>query len=576
MRMVTIPGFRELFPGHKGTYEEFVKDIPSEIVISVLIMLNNELNAPLPYAENQKRIRNVVSFRYSKEQLAMLNAAFSNYMQRTKGYYDDDVFGRRYLLAMILKELNNFRSFELADTSPQYEFNILMAYLCIVQEVNDKDHALMPDPKENAKDPLGMYRMIWAPNFNQYDFNESTDAGFQFFKLLCLVPYAFQHYRGYAKEYLNKFGFKTFGQLLHSIHVITMSTLTYKKEEVLSKLTYINPLQGVDESHLKSQTINSEIGKRELTLNDIRKAPLFFNHRDKYMVIDADLYHRKTYKGPFFELYYSTELSKQQSFNQYSATISLDVLEKMLFQGIFSGLRASKYDCLHFDDNTDLSPDCYYRRNKSIFLTEFKAYLFPDELASNPDFEKIKEYIDRRFVKTEGGKAKGITQLINQINRLYANEFEFDEKFRKELHSKKVTIYPIICHNEFNFSMPGINEYLNTQFMSGLSAEVKAKFNIKSLVLINLDILYDLMLRGGTFKEVEGFLERYHRIIDSRNKQMQKQLHADNFLRAKSSFDEIYNSLFFPELKDIPKTSDITQRLRELIGVEQAQLDKEV
>lgn len=574
--MVTIPGFQDLFPRQNGSYEEFVKDIPSEIVISVLIMMNSELNAPLPYAENQKRIRNIVSFRYSKEQLAMLNAAFAKYRQRTKGYYDDDLFGRRYLLAMILRELNSFRSFEIADTSPQHEFNILMAYLCMVQEVNDKDHALMPDPQENAKDPLGAYRMIWATNFNQYDFNENADAGFQFLKLLCLVPYALQHYRGYAKEYLNKMGFKTFGQLLHSIHVVTMSTLTYKKEEVLSKLSYINPLQGVDESHLKSQAINSEIGKRELTLNDIRKAPLFYNHRDKYMVIDADLYHRKTYKGPFFELYYSTGLSKQQSFNQYSATISLNVLEKMFFKGIFSGLRASKYDCLHFDDNSDLSPDCYYRRSKTIFLTEFKAYLFPDELASNPDFEKIKEYIDRRFVKTEGGKAKGITQLINQINRLYANEFEFDEKFKNELHSKKVTIYPVICHNEFNFSMPGINEYLNTQFVNGLSTEVKGKFDIKPLLLINLDVLYDLMLRGGTFKEVEAFLERYHRIIESRNRQMQKQLHADNFLRAKSSFDEMYNSLFFPELKNIPKTSNVTRRLQNLIGIEQAQLDEEV
>lgn len=574
--MITIPGFKELFPGQVGTYEEFIKDIPSEVVISVLIMLNNELNAPLPYSENQKRIRNLVSFRYSKEQLAMLNAAFSNYRQRTNGHYEDDVFGRRYLLAMIIRELNNYRSFEIADTSPEHEFNILMAYWCMVQEVNDNDHGLMPDPKENAKDDLGVYRMIWTPNFNQYDFNEDADAGFQFFKLLCLVPFALQNYRGYAKEYLNKFGFKTFGQLLHSIHVVTMSTLAYKQEEVMSKLSYINPLQGVDESHLKSQTINSEIGKRELTLNDLRKAPLFYNHRDKYMVIDADFYHRKTYKGPFFELFYSTGLSKKQSFNQYSATISSEVLEKILFKGILSGLRASKYDCIHFDDNSDLSPDCYYRRNKSIFLTEFKAYIFPDELASNPGFEKIKEYIDKRFVQNEGGKSKGVSQLINQINRLQANGFDFDPKFKNELHAKRITIYPIICHNEFNFSMPGINEYLNKLFMDKVSNEAKEKFNIKPLALVNLDIFYDLMLRGGTFKDVEGFLERYHSIIEARNKQMQRQLNADTFLRAKSSFDEIYNSLFFPELKIMPKTSDVTKRLQELIGVTQAQLDEEI
>lgn len=299
MRMVTVPGFHDLFVGHEKNYDEFLKDIPSEIVIAVLIMLNNELNAPLPETENQQRLRNIVTFRFSQDQKNLLDAAYSNYRRKTKGQYQDYVFGRRYLLSMILKELNAFRSFELVDTSPQQEFNLLMAYLLTVEKVNEKDHQLLDQAREKANDPLGVYRMIWTPNFNQYDFNERCDAGFQFFKLLSLVPFALQKYRPYAKEYLNNLGFTRYGQLLHSIHVVTMTTLDYRKNEVFSKLNYINPTEGVDETHLKAQTINSKIGTGELELSDIRKAPLFYNHNYKYMVIDEDLYNRKTYKGPF-------------------------------------------------------------------------------------------------------------------------------------------------------------------------------------------------------------------------------------------------------------------------------------
>jgi len=574
MRMVTLPGFHELFVGHEKDYNEFVKDMPSEIVISVLIMLNNELNAPLPETENQKRLRNIVSFRFTKDQLALLNTAFESYRKSTGGHYQDYVFGRRYLISMILKELNNYRSFELTDTSPQQEFNFLMAYLLTVEEINNKDHQLLAEAKEKANEPLGVYRMIWTPNFNQYDFNERTDPGFQFFKLLCFVRFSLLEYRSYVKEYINSLGFKSYGQLLHSIHVVTMTTLDYRKEEVFSKLNYINPLEGVDETHLKAQTINGQIGSKEFFLNDIRKAPLFYNHNHKYMVIDEDLYNKKTYKGPFFELYYATSLKDKISFNQYSNEVSLRVLEQVLFRGILSGLQNTKYDCIHFDDNSDTSPDCYYRMNKTIFLNEFKAYLFPDELSSNPDFDKIKEYIDKRFVKNEKGKAKGITQLINQIARLYNNQIEFDKKFREELFEKTITIYPIICHNEFNFSMPGINEYLNDLFIKEIAPEIRKRFIIKPLTLINLDILYDFMLRGGNFKQLEIFTERYHRIIENRKKQMDKKPNADNFLRAKCSFDEIYNSVFFTELKNIPKTTDVTKRLFDLIGVKQEELDE--
>ena len=105
MKMILVPGYRELFGEPTTTYEDLVKKIPSDAVISVLISLNNELNVPLPEEKNQERLRNLISERFSKENARRLNEAYYKFIRNTKGAYTKDVFGRRYLLEMILKEL---------------------------------------------------------------------------------------------------------------------------------------------------------------------------------------------------------------------------------------------------------------------------------------------------------------------------------------------------------------------------------------------------------------------------------------------------------------------------------------
>ena len=559
MDMLLLPGYKTLFGTPEVTYEELVKDIPSDIVIAVMIMLSNELDAPIPHRENQQRLRDIVAHRYTNQQRQHLTNAFVRFRKSVNGNYNNTVFAKPSLLAMILKELNNYRDFKVEDTSYQHEYNILLAYFLVVDEVNDYQQNLLQAQEAHMEEPFFDYRILWTPNISQYEYNDFGDVGFELFKLLCFSKYCLKNYRSYFKEYIISRGFKNVSQMLKGISDVIHATLYYNKEKVLSKLTYIQPEKGVDDRYLKMQAINTAIGK-PLLRSSFKIHPLFYDKRHGYMIIDAAFYKKKTYTGPFFELLNQTNLKKHISFNSYSREISSNVLEKLCFTGIVKSIVRSEGDFVHFDDGSDDVPDGYYRNTHSILLLEFKGYLFPAELSDNPSFERIKKYIDERFIESEGGKAKGISQLVRQIDILLQSGFDFDEKYKTDRH-RDLTVYPIICHNEFHFTMPGVNEYLNIRFQEKLKDKKIERITIKPLLVTNLAALFDLISRKKGFNDLIHCIDRYYAIIEGNKKMFRKTLSPNDFLLSNSSFDEIYDSVF---QKEFIKATDEHRSITEL------------
>lgn len=574
MQIVILPGYQELFGAPHISYTEYVQHVPSEIIISLFIAINNELNAPHTIEENQKRLKNLISRNFSQEQLKKLNEVFAQYMQKTKGNYKGDIFGKHYLIGMILKELNNYRSFDFTDTTGNDEYNILMAYFLTVDEINEKQRRLLDESLLHIDDPNYIYRMIWGPNINQYEFNEDIDLGYEYFRSFALMKYALDHLKIYLIEYLKASNFNSIGQLFGSTLLVSKTTLNYNSDKLFKKLNFITPnFNELENLHLDQQSINSKIGIENIDLASLRKRPLFRHSKNGFMIIDNDIYNKRSYKGPFFELYYNTSLKLKNNFSTYCSDIPSKVLEKKCFQTLMSTLANSKHDFIHFDDATDNIPDCYIRRSKKILLCEFKGYLFSDDLSSNPSFEKIKEYIDKRYLENEKGKIKGVRQIIKQLEILMKNEFSFDRGYHEKSLNIKITIFPIIVHTEFHMTMPGINEYLNSLFQSNLSNEVKTYFSIMPLMFINLNTIFDLVLRGGTFTNVELLIKRYLNIITSRKKKFEHNPSIDTHLKSLSSFDEIYRTIFQKDLLNVPKGKLLQKKVSDLVEITQEELD---
>jgi hypothetical protein len=379
---------------------------------------------------------------------------------------------------MILKEIECFREFEIDDTTGEDEFNILMAYFLIVDETLVRQTKLAEEAALHD-DALSIYRHLWTPLISQYEFNDFTNIAYEYFKLLSLLKYFSENYNSYLIEYLKAFKFKSISEFFGSFYNVAKTTFQDNDDKKFKRLVFITADTNVDTSHLSSQLINSKINTTPVSIKNLRELPLFYNKSNGFMLIDQDIYNKKAYRGAFFELFYKTSsLKKKKSnekeykFNEYSSDISYEVLEKICFRSVINTLLKSKKYYIHFDDGGDNIPDCYLRSNKTIYLFEFKGYVFPDKLVANPNFDDIKNYIDDRFIKT-----KCINQIKNQIENLKRNNYDFDNEFKAASSNKKVTIYQIVIHSDFYFTMPGINEYLDETFKSIIAKAARRKLS---------------------------------------------------------------------------------------------------
>jgi hypothetical protein len=577
MTSTIVPGYRELFGKQPEPYEQLVAGMSSNTVIRLCIVLNNELNAPEDRQVIQKRLASIVSHRFKPEQRGALQAHNEAFRLSTNNVYKNMVFGRRYLIAFLLKELNHFREDVIENNSGEEEYKFLKAYMVVIDEVNRHDHELFDAVKAEPTEPMTKYKLLWTANINQFEFSEHPNTPFETFKLMTFLVHAAENYREYLRRYLNELGFNTVGQLMGSLNSIAVTVSRYHPKEIFKMYNYISPGPGVNEKHLQQMLITQKLNSTEaISLFHIRKFPLFQIPGKGYLGIDADLFKKKTYLGPFFELRTETAL-KRMNFKQYSGDISLNVIEVKCLQTIlrlmYSG---NKRHFLSFDDGTDGMPDAYYRQENKVFLFECKAGLFPFELSSEPDFSKIKEYIDTRLAVISDSKAKGVGQLLNQIKELIANGFKFDSDFEKTSGSQKITIYPVIVHIDFFFGLPGINDYLNELLLTNLTDEMKDRFDVRPLTVINMEVLFELAIRYNNFGNLEELILRYQRLIASRKSKLPQLLNQHSYWNAHMSFDEMYHSLFVKETRKDPTRHRSLSKVVASIGITQEVLDEDV
>jgi hypothetical protein len=506
----------------------------------------------------------------------MLNNAVINY-QKYDTNYDGTLFARRYLLTMFLKELKRRNHNSINEHEPIHEYNFLLSYLIVIDEIKEVDEALIEIAKKYDFKVMPSMPLLWASHINQYEFNDWINPAFELFKLLSFCKYAYHNYKGHLKELINKYNFKNISELIGSFHQIVKASMHNEPEELLQRLYFIVPNEGLGNNHLDSLCINNICDKEQLSISDLRKFPLFKTEKRGFMVIDETMYMKKIYRGPLFELHKETSLAEIIDFADYKNNVSKKCFEEILFNGIVSQLVQSEDSCVHFDNNDEVGePDLYYRFKNEIFLVEFKDYLFPDSVLETKNFGNFKKYIEEKFLKSQN-KNKGIAQIINCIESLIKNKYEFDSELSMKIRNGELLkIYPIICHTDFMFSMPGINEYLNCLFGENLKTKKLNHRGIHNITLVNLEVLYDLALRGKDFFTLLAFIKRYYQFVNLMRERSRISKSLEDFAPSTASFDEFYKTKFRNELIDKGELTDEerTSAMWDIIGITQEQIDE--
>lgn len=555
MTITTIPGYSDLFGPSPKTYEQFLAQIPTALVLPLIIGINAEMYSSLTSNENQRRMRNLFSDNFTPAQAAHMNAGYSKY-RKANPLYGGEVFGNRYLVQMCIRELNRNNTTSKTELTQEDEFNILQAYLIVVQDLNDADQARLSQLNQVPKDEDSACRLLWEGWINQFEFTDRPHPAYSVYRLLQFSLYSVGAFHKRFKEYLETFHFKTPLEFIGSFTSLAQAATGEFPDKAFRKVSFIhseNPAKGM---HLSELDISKHIAPGKMFgLTDIKAYPLFKTKENEYLIFDQQLFLKKIYVGPFFELIKRTGLNKdlgandKQSFNTYSTMVSANVLEKRCFAEIVTGLRKSKYDTMYFDDGTDSCPDGYYRSGKTIFLIEFKGYVFPAKLGDKPDFAMIKTYLDSRFIEEAGGTAKGIGQLARQIGLLSEGSFAFDEVFNEKIRQKPYTIYPVICHTDYYFSMPGVNDYLNKAFRKKVQNISLSNADVKDLTVIDLVHLFEMISYGSTFSGLQDFIDTYQRRMSARKRLQVKEPGVSHFLSSYAGFDEMYRSHFSQEVQ---------------------------
>lgn len=568
MKLKALAGYKDVYGKSNITYEEVLKDVSSDVTIMLLISLNNELNTTGSHDEIQKRLFNLVSYRFTTEQKRKALYALNNY---------DLIFGRRYLLAMLIKELHRNNVCYTNPDEPIHEHNFYLAYLLVVDELNKDDDILREHATKIKEEKMPCLPLLWA-SINQFEFNHSVNAAYELFKLLCFVKYAHREKQYFLNELLHKRGSKNLDHFVSGFYQILSATLIENKDEWVKKLIFINPEAEKNKEELRLISANFLSGKSTIKVDDLRKYPLYETNKRGFMIIDEDMYRKKIFRGPLFDLHKETSLKDKIRFEDYKNEVSKYCFEDICFRSIIKTMIKSKFEISHFDDNLSSQPDLFYRKNGTILLIEFKDYLFPDKITTGKDYNSYKKYIDERFIISDKEKPKGIEQIINNLVNLFDKKYVFDSQLITLLNeNKRIEIFPIVCHTDFMFTMPGINEYLNVVFEQKLLEKGIDVKQIRKITLISLETIFDYSLRGGDLVSLSKLVERYWNIISNRKSKCQKNYSLDNFLSTTSSFDEIYTTIFSISLKGYNFSGKKKMNsLIEMSGITQDIFDEEI
>lgn len=574
----TVINYTDIYFGPKPTKEELLLGINSKIVVVLMAMINSELHSTADPFETQRHITAFITQRFPQHERNELNNGLNLFQKKISEPFV--IWGKRYVLEFMKYEFLNYREGESVESTPEEEVKIFKAYLLVCEEVNEKDRQELAKTMDDLQENPDMFfeKLVWPFVLKQFSTNNQVNPVFQFIKLLGLIKYSITNRELLAswKEFISINGFTNLREYLGSVFFLIKTTQRNSLNDPLFKVfSWINakelPKHLLNLSFYVNDFKNNE--EKRVDFKGLREKPLFESNQNEFVILDLDYLNNKIYNGPLFDMYYQTNMASKTKFKKFpdfKNYIGTNVSENIVFKGIVKKLFNKVHIQLHFDDEKkDNHPDCYIRSGNKIFLIEFKDYLFPGKIVDEYSFEKIKEHLDLKFIMNERGSNKGISQIVEQLKIIRTTKFDFD----KFSHSN-ITIYPIIIHTNFTYQMPGVNYYLNQKLQSKLDDELpNFVYNVKKLVLIDLESLFEFLnLKKINLKVFESFLDRYEQILTDRSKRFISNPNQTNFVRARSSFDEIYKTIINKE-NELQAENNRIRLLLDVVGADEELLN---
>lgn len=499
MKLAIIPTYEDIFGENPPELSELIADIPSDLIASIVSVMNGELYLNQDNFKSQIKLLNFLLHRQSIETCTEINKKISEQYSR-KGIDEFSIFSTHlniHFLHLSLKHYHEDENF--IDTTPEQELRIFKAYFIASSDLFSKTQIELKRESQIEYIRKNMWPMMIGQFLLNHPYNYflAIVKSKCFFDALQFEAGFEEHVRAFVERFNDPNSMTYIFRFANTLQQAQQRDEN-KRFEPFSISADINSIPFFDELSINLRTYSSDFAMKKGNYRGLKENPLLKVGQNSYVILNWDFLSRKIYDGMVFDFHKRSGITKEKRFENFPSFkqfVSQEAIEKYLFKRLIKGCFKGKHTIIKFDEDGFAGfPDAYVRIGNKVFIFELKDSLFSSNSIDSQDYRLIKEEIDKKF-NTSKPKRKGTYQLTNQIQKLKDAPFEDKSYSQLNLKVRNLVIYPIIIYTDSHFKLPGIGNYLQEEFMkiiseNGLNSNFK---NIKDLSFIDIDFLINKM-----------------------------------------------------------------------------------
>lgn len=224
---------------------------------------------------------------------------------------------------------------------------------------------------------------------------------------------------------------------------------------------------------LKAAVAN-DYGNNDVTV--FRKWPLI-EHNNIRFGFDSSFFMEKLWAGPYWTIFFSSEEAKQKM-PQFTGWLFERYLNRLFTQTCGKANKFIPEPQKTSQGHEELA-DAMVVCGDALVLIEYKGVMFTAEAKYSGNWTLLRKEIEKKLVRNERGRPKGVSQLKNAIE--YLNTSDLRDAVKDIDLSGIRTIYPLLVTLEPLGDGLIVSRILHREFEKLRTVEVVEKFTVKRL-----------------------------------------------------------------------------------------------
>lgn len=561
MGALTFPIFNSIFPGEDiPSVEELINDCSSSRLLRSVAFLNATIHKQQDnLAEQEIIFERWISAFESDLQITIYQNYSKFKFEITRSGGSVILFNSMPLLKLMENIVKNYNDIsELGVDNAVAEMTLFKAWLVT------NEHFRFEVPENAQPNTDNLFKAILVNKSIQYEFMRSKLFHFQILMGASFFKYLSDHTELsiYLQKFLQAKSVQSFTEYLFILTDVYMNQFSQGgfgfglKDDSIALEVFFKSMSFAYHDKDDLRTAHNLVQSTDFKL--FRQRPLVQREDNTFYLVHYNFFVDKLYQGLVFDFYSQSGIDvKFKTVPSFLQFLGQDFAEKHLFYQFLPQCFPEKYSVkVPGDKFGEIEySDYYVRDSQTLFLFEFKNVIMGAATKQSKSFSRIKDGIIEKFIRSEDGQAKGVTQLLQTIERLVVSPFHFDDFVAKGVGKLKVV--PVIVYCDDFFEVDGVQAILSEEFTKqvGKSRILSSSHHkILDVSLVHLHDIIDISCEAPFRKHL--FRDSILDVIKRRVKRLRKKHHYGWNLLLKYRSDRLSKNVRSREGKE---------RLRQLL-----------